>query len=276
MAGFEATLKGSTVRTLLLLAGLVATTMSFAQSEPNQKPEPSAADARYEALQEKVQEAFDTWREEQMEAQRKAREAAGKGGVTPAMSMMPPYGKFVPEFQAAAREFAGKDEAVRFLLWITQFGGTEEGAVESAATTLITDHLKSKELVGFAQMLPRLSRSLGEDQVTGMLDALIVKSPHNDVRGWAVFARIAPKIEDPTIEVGSAPYERAKRQLRDASAASQDEALIGRVKGLIAEREQLGIGQVSPDIEGVDLDGVKFKLSDYAGKVVLLDFWGDW
>jgi peroxiredoxin len=33
---------------------------------------------------------------------------------------------------------------------------------------------------------------------------------------------------------------------------------------------------VAPDIESEDLDGVKFKLSDYRGKVVVLDFWGDW
>ena len=25
-----------------------------------------------------------------------------------------------------------------------------------------------------------------------------------------------------------------------------------------------------------DLDGAKFALSEYRGKVVLLDFWGDW
>ena len=32
----------------------------------------------------------------------------------------------------------------------------------------------------------------------------------------------------------------------------------------------------APEIEGNDLDGVAFKLSDYRGKVVVLDFWGDW
>jgi cytochrome oxidase Cu insertion factor (SCO1/SenC/PrrC family) len=38
----------------------------------------------------------------------------------------------------------------------------------------------------------------------------------------------------------------------------------------------LEIGKVAPDIEAVDLDAVPFKLSDYRGKVVVLDFWGDW
>ena len=29
-------------------------------------------------------------------------------------------------------------------------------------------------------------------------------------------------------------------------------------------------------IEGEDPDGRKFELSDYRGRVVVLDFWGDW
>jgi hypothetical protein len=33
------------------------------------------------------------------------------------------------------------------------------------------------------------------------------------------------------------------------------------------------VGQPAPDIQGIDADGVSFKLSDYRGQVVLLDFW---
>jgi len=40
--------------------------------------------------------------------------------------------------------------------------------------------------------------------------------------------------------------------------------------------KNLAVGKVAPDIEGPDIDGENFKLSDYRGKVVLLDFWGDW
>jgi cytochrome oxidase Cu insertion factor (SCO1/SenC/PrrC family) len=36
------------------------------------------------------------------------------------------------------------------------------------------------------------------------------------------------------------------------------------------------VGQPAPDIEGEDIDGQPFKLSDYRGKVVVLDFWGNW
>ncbi len=39
-------------------------------------------------------------------------------------------------------------------------------------------------------------------------------------------------------------------------------------------RPTLPVGDPAPDIVGEDTDGKLFKLSDYRGKVVLLDFWG--
>jgi AhpC/TSA family len=38
----------------------------------------------------------------------------------------------------------------------------------------------------------------------------------------------------------------------------------------------LRVGKEAPEISGKDLDGTEFKLSDYRGKVILLDFWGNW
>ena len=40
--------------------------------------------------------------------------------------------------------------------------------------------------------------------------------------------------------------------------------------------EALAVGKVAPDIVGEDIDSQPFKLSDYRGKVVVLDFWGNW
>ena len=47
-------------------------------------------------------------------------------------------------------------------------------------------------------------------------------------------------------------------------------------EGELFELKNLALGMVAPEIEGEDLDGVDFKLSDYRGKVVVIDFWGDW
>jgi len=38
----------------------------------------------------------------------------------------------------------------------------------------------------------------------------------------------------------------------------------------------LEIGNPAMEISGEDIDGKAFKLSDYRGKVVVLDFWGNW
>lgn len=46
--------------------------------------------------------------------------------------------------------------------------------------------------------------------------------------------------------------------------------------GDIYELEHLQVGMPAPEIEDVNLDGEPMKLSDFRGKVVMLDFWGDW
>jgi predicted protein tyrosine phosphatase len=52
------------------------------------------------------------------------------------------------------------------------------------------------------------------------------------------------------------------------------------IKELVAselfEIRNLAIGKVAPEIEGEDINGKSFKLRDYRGKVVVLDFWGHW
>lgn len=55
-----------------------------------------------------------------------------------------------------------------------------------------------------------------------------------------------------------------------------DKTYADVAKATLFEIRHLSVGKPAPEIEGEDLDGAKFKLSDYKGKVVLLDFWGDW
>ncbi len=51
----------------------------------------------------------------------------------------------------------------------------------------------------------------------------------------------------------------------DSDAAAASDVTVG-----------FEIGNQAPEISGEDIDGTPFKLSDYRGKVVVLDFWGDW
>jgi peroxiredoxin len=47
-------------------------------------------------------------------------------------------------------------------------------------------------------------------------------------------------------------------------------------KPMIFEREHLCLGKKAPEITGTDIDGKTFRLSDYKGKVVVVDFFADW
>ncbi|MGA1489023.1 MAG: hypothetical protein ACO4CW_03860 [Planctomycetota bacterium] len=52
---------------------------------------------------------------------------------------------------------------------------------------------------------------------------------------------------------------------------------LGDIAGRdLFELRNLSVGKQAPEIEGEDLFGSTFKLSDYRGKVIFLDFWGDW
>jgi hypothetical protein len=51
-----------------------------------------------------------------------------------------------------------------------------------------------------------------------------------------------------------------------------DDTVAERANAELFEIRHLSVGMETPDIEGVDQDGKQFKLSDYRGKVVLLDF----
>ena len=58
-----------------------------------------------------------------------------------------------------------------------------------------------------------------------------------------------------------------------------DPVAVTPSKGMVVALEDGSgptIGEMAPEIEGVDLEGVAFKLSDYKGQVVMLDFYGDW
>ncbi len=61
-----------------------------------------------------------------------------------------------------------------------------------------------------------------------------------------------------------------------AAAALLLSSGLASAQGQAHSPSDLAIGKVAPEISGVDVDGRKFKLSDYRGKVVVLDFWGDW
>ena len=78
-------------------------------------------------------------------------------------------------------------------------------------------------------------------------------------------------------EAAQAEAEKLFQTFIDEFAkAPEKQQQVEQARAALEEMKVRGIGKPAPDIAGDDLDGKPFKLSDYKGKVVLLDFWGFW
>jgi hypothetical protein len=67
-------------------------------------------------------------------------------------------------------------------------------------------------------------------------------------------------------------FARAAEKYADVKAGFRG-TVGAEAKKELYEIRHLGVGKPAPEVEGQDQDGKKFKLADYKGKVVLLDFW---
>lgn len=115
----------------------------------------------------------------------------------------------------------------------------------------------------------------GNDDAEKFVNTVFQKSNNDLIQGIAAFG-LAQKpglSKDQQITY----LETSLNKLGDSDYAfSNGRKLKTLVEGKLRNLRDLAVGALAPDIEGEDIEGVKFKLSDYRGKVVLLDFWGHW
>lgn len=186
--------------------------------------------------------------------------------------MRPDFRLVVEKAKAAAAEFAGVPDAAQFLVIVLQNSGNPKDARE-ALRVLLDQHLDGESFARAAGLAPSLTSLVGKEAADPALEKM-AKSKNAKVRGWAAFARHQGTIA--TADRGSSGYATARAELQKAAEDAGDEQLAAEVRTAIDLREKFGVGNTAPDIQGIDLLGVSLKLSDYKGKVVLLDFWGDW
>lgn len=92
--------------------------------------------------------------------------------------------------------------------------------------------------------------------------------------------RLAKRDTEAMVKEAEELHERVLAQyagVRMFPAFPQDRRTIGeQSKTWLEQRRELTVGAVAPEIEGVDVDGKAFKLSDHRGKVVVVIFWASW
>ncbi len=183
-----------------------------------------------------------------------------------------PSKSFAPRFAALAGKAKGSVVAARAWLRVVSFGRGGDVDVEAAIATLLAEHLERTELAELASMLAY--SQLPPALVQGTLGTLRTKSPHDKVKAAATLSlAMTLQLED---------VAKAKELYRELIAKYPAlDAGWGGTFGEVATRalfelERLQVGMLAPDFEASDENGVKFKVSDYRGKVVVLDFWGYW
>ena len=93
----------------------------------------------------------------------------------------------------------------------------------------------------------------------------------------AIQAKALSALIEPLSRSGLADAPARRKALLERLAKDYGETVEGqRAKATLNGEVVLTIGNVAPDFTTKDAEGVEFKLSDYRGKVVVLDFWGFW
>jgi len=113
---------------------------------------------------------------------------------------------------------------------------------------------------------------VGLDRILPLLDYVVENSTSPSIRAQALFtkAHLYKKTKDPA-------YQPLILEILKDLVAKYPQSDEGkRAKAYLFQAESLAVGKTAPDFKTQDVDGVEFRLSDYRGKVVVLDFWGFW
>ncbi len=211
-----------------------------------------------------------------------------------------------------AEEHPTDPAAVEALNWVIAGGLGYSPQTDRAYRLLIRDHLTS-DRIGPALRRARVYDGICKE-VLGFVQAVREKSPHPAMRGVSCLqlaelrARKAALVR--RFRGAGEDYARrlegwyGKEFVADVRASDPDrltaeveqlyetvardygtvkyhyweetDTLADVARAALFEIRNLAVGKVAPEIEGEDLDGKRFKLTDYRGKVVVIDFWGHW
>jgi hypothetical protein len=257
-------------RTVLAAVLLLAPPGFVAAQGAEPAPRPQDPQAAYDELVKALNQAISDWQTEVEAAVKKAQEA---GERIPAIAMQPPTKEFIGRAQELAAAYEGKDDAVRFLAFVIKNASTERNAVKKAVETLAANHATSKAIADVVPFLPNGMRLGAAKAVMSLLDGIVDNHADVDCKAQALITRGSIRLETARTDE---QRQAAEKDLRDVAGLTKNPDLLAQAKDALFEIENLQVGCTAPEIAGVDVEGQAFKLSDYRGKVVLLDFWGFW
>lgn len=254
-----------TAAVLLAAAGTAA-----AQEEPAKAPD-FAAEVR------DLKQAFETDWEAFLAPLRAAKTDEEREKLNVDWSKQPAH-SYLPKFRDLADRAKGTEAGLQAWLWILGPGSNADDAGRKACAEALDavpgTYMESLAMEQFVGALRYSGGWHGRERLAKILGGIAEKTPHARVRAAALLVRAAHAVED-----DGAPAEAkkaARADLDEVLAKHADTPWGKQARGLVNELEHLQVGMVAPDFEAADSAGAKFRLSDYRGKVVVLDFWGFW
>lgn len=268
------------------------------EDPPPTVPAPSSAKQEFDA----VKAEYDAAMKEFNTAYRAATTDEERGKIY--SETFPKADEWAPRFKAVADKYPTERSAADSLAWIVQNLRKPDAQAE-ALDLLLEKHLASPVIGNVCQSLQYSQAPNAET----FLRAVMEKSADRDAQGRAcyVLAKVvstvgdlASRMKDDEQFAGNlekwygTPYVERLRKADPAALAKESEDLFGvvvskfgdlkygkgtlgdKAKGDLFEIRSLAVGKTAPDIVGEDQDGKPLKLSDFRGKVVMLDFWGFW
>jgi hypothetical protein len=185
-----------------------------------------------------------------------------------------PINDYWPRFAALAE--GGEGQAV---LWMVT--KVKDKRMKRAETKAEKQRLYALLVEGYVTA-PWFGDALGQMKRDGSLvgietlittyEAVIEKNEAKEVKAHAMYLLAKHLMEDKNEERRAAGMRWFEKLAADFDGTKHGEMANDE----LFEVKHLGIGCEAPDFEASTIDGHDFKLSDYKGKVVLLDFYGFW
>src|SRR5579883_264409 len=174
-------------------------------------------------------------------------------------------------------------DAAAFIVESAGKVGASGPDVEKAVGIIAEYHVNNAKVKDY--LIPAMRMGTAGEK---LLKAVSEKATDKEAKATALFIRgyqIGQQIDDEEDEKKLAEMVKEATELLEQAAKLAPDTVIGRSTiGKFATKEveglkavlALGVGKPAPQVESTLLDGKKVKLSDYKGKVVLLDIWATW
>jgi len=240
---------------------LLAAPLAARQDPPpkeSSKPEGTPAE-QVKAIQKEYEQVQEEW----VKAFRAAKTPEERQKVK-----FPEPEQYAARMLAVAEKHPDDSAAVDALAWTLGGNLAYTPSATKAMRILKEKHAADPKVGKMGGMLAYVRSKEAED----LLRAVLEKADGDAAKAAACFNLAQHLHNKGNGKEAEALYEKVTTEY----AASANKDIAQRARGALFEIRNLAIGKVAPEIEGQDADGKPMKLSDYRGKVVVLDFWGHW